>query len=150
MNFLTKIIFILAFSLFVSKINAAEQMDVLNANKNLVKNALNTEWDINAKNANAKQDLMQYLAKDYTENFDGKTYNLDQLIQYLAFRKKIMTSSFLTFDSILAEGDHVAVNYVLHVTSVKGKSESARIIGVFKIKNNKILALNSLSRLMSV
>lgn len=86
--------------MFISKINAAEQMDALNANKNLVKNALHAEWDINAQATNSKQDLMSYLAKGYTENFNGKTYNLDQLIKYLVFRKKIMASSFLTFDSM--------------------------------------------------
>lgn len=134
--FLSAVILILSSSTF-----ANTQMSSIQA-KQFVKTAVIYALE------NRNPDYSKYVSKDFVNYVDKNTFNYQQWVQHQKNIKKIVKSMHPTFIRMVAEGNNVAAVYMIHLVKNDGSTLDVKDMGVFVIKNNKVVLVDELTHLM--
>lgn len=143
MKFLLKLILIWFFSLQISYASQNNQIPPDEA-KQLVKDAVIYALE----NKNSHMDYSKYVSKEFIIHIDGEVFNYAHWIIHLKHIKDLIKSMKPTFDWMIAENDNIAAIY--HVNLIKNDNSKleVRVFAFFKIKNNKIVYVEELTRLI--
>lgn len=94
-------------------------------------------------------DYSKYVAKDFKNPIDGEIFNYDQWVTHQKHIKELVKSMKPTFDLMVAEGDHVAAIFRIHLIKKDGSVLDVKDMAFFKIKNHKIVYVEELTRLLN-
>lgn len=141
MKYLLLLISVLMFP--VVSANADQAMTPDQA-KTFVKNAVIYVLE----NKDPNMDYSKYVSKDFINPIDGNTFNYDQWVAHQKHIKGMVKSMVPTFDLMVAEGDQVAAIYHIVLTKNDGSSLIVKDMAFFKIKDNKIVYCEELTRLV--
>lgn len=99
------------------------------------------------ENPNPDMDYSKYVSKDFINPIDGNTFNYDQWVTHQKNIKGMIKSMKPTFDFMLAEGNNVFAIY--HIKLIKNDDSELEVkdMALFKIKDNKIIYCEELTRL---
>lgn len=136
-------VFLILTIFFISNLCAAQQMTV-EQQKQFVKNAVIYALE----NRDPKMDYSKYVAKNFVNPIDGNTFTYDQWVAHLQHIKSIVKSMKPTFDLMVAKDNHVATIYRINIIKNDGRKLEVKDMAFFKIKNNKIVYCEELTRLI--
>lgn len=136
------LISILSFLCFIA--NASGKPMSPEEMKTLMKSAVTYAVENNDPN----MDYSKYVSKDYIQHIDGETFNYVEWAQHMQDIKKLMKSQKVDFQDVLADGDKVVINQVVHGIKKDGTEIAVKVIGIFKIKDGKIVYGDELTRLI--
>lgn len=112
--------------------------------KQFVKNAVIYALE----NKDPNMDYSKYVSKDFINPIDGNTFNYQQWVTHQKHIKSLVKSMKPTFDLMVAEGNHVAAIFRVHLIKNDGTELEVKDMGFFKIKDHKIVYVEELTRLI--
>lgn len=115
-----------------------------NESKQFVKDAVNYALT----NRNPHMDYSKYVSKDFVNPIDGNVFNYKQWVTHQKHIKSLVKSMKPIFDEMVAEGDNVAAIYHIDIVKNDGSKLVVKDMALFKIKNNKIVYCEELTRLI--
>ena len=93
-------------------------------------------------------DYSRYVSKDFVNPIDGNQFNYEQWVAHQKNIKAMVKSMKPTFDLMVAEDNHVAAIYRIHIVKKDGSELEVKDMGFFEIKNRKIVYVEELTRLL--
>jgi ABC-type antimicrobial peptide transport system ATPase subunit len=115
-----------------------------NAAKQLVRDAVTYVLE----NQNANMDYSKYVSKDFINPIDGNTFDYDQWVAHQKNIKSMLKSMKPTFNFMVAEGNNVFAIYHIKLIKNDGSELEVKDMALFKIKDNKIIYCEELTRLV--
>jgi hypothetical protein len=112
--------------------------------KQFVKHAVNYALE----NMDPNMDYSKYVSKDFINLIDGNKFDYEQWVVHQKHIKSSLKSMKATFDSMVAESNHVAAIFRVHLIKKDGSELEVKDMGFFKIKNHKIVYVEELTRLI--
>jgi len=100
------------------------------------------------ENKDPNMDYSKYVSKDFINPIDGNVFNYEQWVAHQKHIKEQVKSMKPTFDLMVAEGNHVATIFRVHLIKNDGSELEVKDMAFFKIKNNKIVYVEELTRLI--
>jgi ketosteroid isomerase-like protein len=101
------------------------------------------------ENMDPNMDYSKYVSKDFINPIDGEVFNYGQWVAHQKHIKELVKSMKPTFDLMIAEGDHVAAIFHVHLIKKDGSELNVKDMAFFKIKNHKIVYVEELTRLIN-
>ncbi len=100
------------------------------------------------ENMHANLDYHRYVAHDYQQKIDGKTFDREAWAAHMRMIKELMISQHVSFDHIVAENDAAAASFV--VTNIKkdGSQLKVKVISYFRVRDGKIIYVDELTHLI--
>lgn len=148
MKILSKNVSVLSgiFLILCSNIYAADSNQQMTPSeaKQFVKDAVNYVLD----NMDPNMDYSKYVSKDFVNPIDGNKFNYEQWVAHQKHIKSSLKSMKATFDLMVAEGNHVAAIFRVHLIKKDGSELEVKDMGFFEIKNHKIVYVEELTRLI--
>jgi hypothetical protein len=115
-----------------------------NAAKQFVRDAVTYVLE----NQNAYMDYSKYVSKDFINPIDGNTFDYDQWVAHQKNIKSMLKSMKPTFNFMVAEGNNVFAIYHIKLIKNDGSELEVKDMALFKIKDNKIIYCEELTRLV--
>lgn len=100
------------------------------------------------ENNDPNMDYSKYVSKDFVNPIDGNVFNYEQWVTHQKHIKAITKSMTPKFDLMVAEGDNVATIYHINIIKNDGSRLVVKDMAFFKIKNNKVVYCEELTRLI--
>ena len=100
------------------------------------------------ENKDPNMDYSKYVSKDFSNPIDGNTFNYEQWVTHQKHIKAMTKSMTPKFDLMVAEGDNVAAIYHINIIKNNGSRLVVKDMAFFKIKNNKVVYCEELTRLI--
>ncbi len=99
-------------------------------------------------NTDPNMDYSKYVSLDFVNPIDGNVFNYQQWVVHQKHIKSLVKSMKPTFDEMVAEGDNVAAIYHIDIIKNDGSKLVVKDMAFFKIKNNKVVYCEELTRLI--
>jgi len=99
-------------------------------------------------NKDPNMDYSKYVSKDFVNPIDGNVFNYQQWVTHQKHIKSMVKSMTPTFDWMVADGDNVAAIYHIAIIKNNGDKLTVKDLAFFKIKNNKVVYCEELTRLV--
>ncbi len=141
---LTHLTILAALFLTTSSFAAAEKPMSPVAAKKLVKDAVTYALETR----DPDMDYSKYVSKDFINPIDGNTFIYEQWVTHQKDIKAMTKSVKPTFDLMVAEGNHVAAIFRVNIIKNDGSELEVKDMAFFEIKNNKIVRVEELTRLL--
>ncbi len=138
-----RILFCLLLLCFFTNLYATTPMTP-DASKQFVKDAVNYALT----NRNPNMDYSKYVSKNFENPIDGNVFNYKQWVAHQKHIKSLVKSMKPTFDEMVAEGNNVAAIYHIDIVKNDGSKLVVKDMAFFKIKNNKVVYCEELTRLI--
>ena len=99
-------------------------------------------------NKDPNMDYSKYVAKNFVNPIDGNVFNYEQWVAHQKHIKSMVKSMTPKFDLMVAEGNDVAAVYYIKIIKNDGSELVVKDLAFFKIKDNKIIYCEELTRLV--
>lgn len=100
------------------------------------------------ENMDTNMDYSKYVSKNFVNPIDGNKFNYEQWVTHQKNIKKMVKSMKPTFDLLVAEGNHVAAIFRVHIIKKDGSELEVKDMAFFKIEDHKIIYVEELTRLI--
>jgi hypothetical protein len=100
------------------------------------------------ENKDPNLDYSKYVSKDFVNLIDGNKFKYTQWVEHQKHIKSQIKSMSPIFDLLIAEGNQVAAIFRIKLIKKDGSELEVKDIGIFKIKNHKIVYVEEVTRLI--
>ena len=100
------------------------------------------------ENHDSNMDYSKYVSKSFVNPIDGNVFNYQQWVTHQKHIKSMVKSMTPKFNLMVAEGNNVAAIYNIDIVKNDGSKLTVKDMAFFKIKNNKVVYCEELTRLV--
>ncbi|MFN8770712.1 MAG: nuclear transport factor 2 family protein [Neisseriaceae bacterium] len=93
--------------------------------------------------------ITQLLSSSYIQNVNGKVINYSDFISHIKAQRLVVDQIKIQFIDILSEGNKVSTHHIVDVYKKTGDLSKFEVFAIFTVQNNKVIACNELTRLIS-
>ncbi|WP_293308342.1 nuclear transport factor 2 family protein [Pedobacter sp. UBA5917] len=91
----------------------------------------------------------QYFSPEYRQYVDGEELDFDGFCQHMKAQKLSVKHAVIDFQTMVEEGEIVFTNHSVEILTNENRHALMHVIAEFRIKNNRIIYCNELTRLVS-
>ncbi|WP_316828687.1 nuclear transport factor 2 family protein [Pedobacter miscanthi] len=118
----------------------------MNSYKELIRNAFKAVVETPSYDLNI---IEKYFSLEYRQYVDGEELDFDGFCKHMKAQKLAIKSSLIDFQTMVQEGDIVFTNHSVEIQTNEDRHALIHVIAEFRIKNDKIIYCNELTRLVS-
>lgn len=93
--------------------------------------------------------IEQYFSPEYRQHVDGEELDFDGFCNHMKAQKLAVKHAIINFQTIVEEGEIVFTNHAVEVLTNEDRHALIHVIAEFRVKHNRIIYCNELTRLVS-
>ncbi len=94
------------------------------------------------------EDLGNFIAPDYVQYVDGKTFNYKQFVEHINTLRLMIETCRVEFKTLVCEGDIVFSNHTVDIELTDGRKAKTQVIAEFHLREGKLYYCDELTHLI--